>query len=221
MRHSTFVHLIRALVPVACIILLLPLCAAAQQVGGGVKAGLALSDIPNIDQLLGELGDVTGVSTSDRTGFAAGGFLMVRWKNGVAIQPEFLYTQKGVNVTAPGDLASTAQVRAKFDFVDVPILARYTFGKGVRGYVFGGPSFDFKVSAKIRSIVLGASDEQDISSDVKSFEFALVVGGGVEFGPILVEARWSEGLTNLDTVETSGAAALKTRTFLLLGGLRF
>jgi len=50
----------------------------------------------------------------------------------------------------------------------------------------------------------------------------LVVGGGVELGPILLEARWSEGLTDL-AENTSGETgpAVKTRTFLFLGGLRF
>jgi hypothetical protein len=220
MSFSAFVQSIRALVPVACIILLFPLGAAAQQVGGGVKVGLALSDVPNVDQLISDLGDIAGVTTSTRTGFAGGGFIMVRWKNGFAIQPEFLYTQKGVKLTVV-EGSDSGQARLKTDFIDVPVLARYTVGKGVRGYVFGGPSFDFKVSAKIKVAVLGASEEQDVSSDVKSFEFALVVGGGVEFGPVLLEARWSEGLTNLDKKETSGGTSVKTRTYLFLAGLRF
>jgi len=217
MRLSAFVGPIRALVAAAGAILLLSSGAAAQQVGGGVKAGVALSDIPNIDPLLSQVVyDIGSVGTSYRTGFAAGGFLMLRWKSGVAIQPEFLYTQKGVKATVS---EVTGVVHVKTDFIDVPVLARYTFGKGVRGYVFGGPSFDFRVSAKIKATVLGSSEEEDISSSVKSFEFALVVGGGVEFGPILVEGRWSEGLTNIDA-ENEGQS-LKTRTFLFLGGFRF
>ena len=108
------------------------------------------------------------------------------------------------------------------DFLDVPVLARYTFGKGLRGYVFAGPSFDFRLNASTRFTGLGQSESQDISSQVKSFEFALAVGGGVELGPILLEARWSEGLTDLDAQPTgSNPPTLKTRTVLVLGGLRF
>lgn len=206
-----------AFVAAACIVVLLPCGVAAQQIGGGVKAGVTLGDIPNFDQVL----NATGVTTSQRIGWAAGGFLMIRWKNGFAVQPEVLYTQKGVKLSGI-ESEGLGDARVKTDFLDVPILARYTIGKGVRGYVFGGPSFDFKMSAKIKASVLGASDETDISSDVKSFEFALVVGGGVEFGPILLEARWSEGLTDIakDTSGDTGPSA-KTRTFLFLGGIRF
>jgi len=215
MRFSAIVKPVRALFLAACVIVVLPRSAAAQQIGGGVKAGVTLGDIPNLDQVLA----ITEVGTSQRIGFAVGGFLMVRWTNGFAIQPEVLYTQKGVKIDVSGDLG---QARVKTDFLDVPILARYTIGKGVRGYLFAGPSLDFKLSAKIKADVLGASQEEDISSDVKSFEFAVVVGGGVELGPILLEARWSEGLTDL-AKETSGETgpAVKTRTFLFLGGLRF
>jgi hypothetical protein len=206
-----------AFVAAVCVILLLPVGAAAQQVGGGVKGGVSLGDVPNFDQLL----NFTGVTTSQRIGWAAGGFLMVRWENRFALQPEVLYTQKGVKFDV-SEGSESGNVRVKTDFLDVPVLARYTVGKGVRGYVFGGPSFDFRMSAKVKTSVVGAGSEEDVSSEVKSFEFALVVGGGVEFGPILLEARWSEGLTDLakNTTGETGPA-IKTRTFLFLAGLRF
>ena len=49
-----------------------------------------------------------------------------------------------------------------------------------------------------------------------------MLGGGVEIGPLLVEARWSEGLTNILVEATNTAGAdLKTRTLLLPGGVSF
>ena len=57
---------------------------------------------------------------------------------------------------------------------------------------------------------------------MESFEAAVVLGGGIEIGPLLVEARWSEGLTNILADGTSPSGTdLKTRTLLVLGGLRF
>lgn len=215
MRFTAAVKAGRAFVLAASVVAVLPCGAAAQQVSGGVKAGLAMGDIPNVEQVL----SIEGIQTAWRTGFAAGGFVLVHWQNGLGIQPEVLYTQKGVKVEGDGD---AGQVRVKTDFIDVPLLARYTFGKGVRGYLFGGPSFNFKVSAKLKESLLGQSDEEDISSDVETFEFALVVGGGIEFGPILFEARLSEGLTNINKPapdEPSGD--IKTRTYLFLAGIRF
>jgi hypothetical protein len=199
---------VRVLVLAAFVAAWIPAGASAQQVGGGVKAGVALGDVPNVGE--------STVDTSQRIGFAAGGFLMVRFPNGLAIQPEFLYTQKGVDISPSG----VSDVTLKTDFVDVPVLGRYTFGRVVRGYVFAGPSFDFKVSAKVKSGGSGGTQD-DIGSNLKSFEFALVAGGGVELGPILLEARWSEGLTDLYETPTAGSPALKTRTILFLGGFRF
>jgi hypothetical protein len=211
MTVTPFVKVVRIAAIAACVAALLPAAAAAQQVGGGVKAGVTFGDIPNADQAF----EGESLAVQQRIGFAAGGFVMLRFANGFAIQPEFLYTQKGVKFGAGSD-----KITVKTDFLDIPVLARYTFGKVVRGYVFGGPSFDIRASAKVTSGLVNGSDT-DISSDTKSFEFAVVFGGGVEFGPILVEGRWSEGLTNLDTQPVTGSPSVKTRTFLVLAGLRF
>jgi Outer membrane protein beta-barrel domain len=203
----------RTLVVTACLVALWPVGAAAQQIGGGVKGGLSLGDVPKIADEIYAGGD-----TALRTGYAVGGFLAIRFDNGFSVQPEVLFTQKGVKLTF-SDSSMSEDLRYKSDYVDVPVLARYTFGKGIRGYVFAGPSFDFMLNTKVKTQLFGESGEQDVSEDVESFEFALVFGGGVELGPLLLEARWSEGLTNLaaDTTEIN----IKTRTFLFLGGFRF
>ncbi len=218
MRPSAFVNGIGTIVLAACVIILFPCAAAAQEVGGGLKAGLVLGDVPSANELVT---DVTNLSTSLRNGLAAGGFIMVRWKNGFAVQPEVLYTQKGVEAAALEGVESVI-VRFRTDFIDVPVLGRYTFGKGVRGYVFAGPSFDFRLNGNLKFTAIGISQEEDVSSELKTFEFALVFGGGVEFGPVLFEARWSEGLTDLNKQTTSTTEpALKTRAFLFLAGFRF
>lgn len=205
---------IRTLVVAACCITLLPLGAAAQSVGGGIKGGVTLGDVPNsLDDF-----DEPGATTSLRVGFAAGGFVAIRFDGGFSIQPEVLFTQKGVKFEA-SEGGFSGDVTFKADYLDVPILARYTFGKGLRGYVFAGPSLDFKLSAKVKIGVLGESDEEDVSDDIEDFEFALAFGGGIELGPVLLEARWSEGLTNLNTEDEE--PALKSRTILFLFGFRF
>jgi len=119
------------------------------------------------------------------------------------------------------DGSMSADLRYKADYIDVPVLARYTFGKGLRGYVFAGPSFDFQLSTKVAASLLDQSGEQDVSEDVENFEFAMVFGGGIEVGPLLLEARWSEGLTNLAADATSEDPVIKSRTYLFLVGFRF
>jgi hypothetical protein len=205
---------IRSLVVTACCIALLPLGAAAQSVGGGIKGGLTLGDVPNsLDNF-----DEPGASTSLRVGFAAGGFLAIRFGGGFSIQPEVLFTQKGVKLDV-SESGLSGDVTYKADYLDVPVLARLTFGKGVRGYVFAGPSFDIKLNAKMKVGIMGQSEEEDISDQVEDFEFAVAFGGGIELGPLLLEARWSEGLSNLNTAKDE--PELKSRTILFLVGFRF
>jgi hypothetical protein len=208
---------IRAIVVAACCIALLPVGAAGQQVGGGVKGGLSLGDIPRFADEL----DVSEGNSSLLIGWAVGGFLAIRFEGGFSLQPEVLYTQKGVKFEVR-ESGEAFNVKYKGDYLDIPVLARYTFGKGVRGYVFAGPSFDFKLNAKVTIDALGQADDEDLSDEVEPFEFALVFGGGVELGPVLLEARWSEGLTNIAKSDAGEPASdVKTRTYLLLFGFRF
>jgi hypothetical protein len=203
---------IRLLVVMACSLALLPLGAAAQTVGGGVKGGLALGDVP---KFLDETDEEPGVDSSLRIGYAVRGFLAIRFNGGFSLQPEVLFTQKGVKLDIRED-GERADIKYKGDYLDVPVLARYTFGKGVRGYLFGAPSFDIMLNAKTSVSFPGQSEEEDISTDVEDFEVAVVFGGGIELGPILLEARWSEGLTNIAAEEIE--TATKTRTYLVLFG---
>jgi hypothetical protein len=208
---------VRAIVVTVCLVTLLPGVAAAQSIGGGVKGGLSLADVPNISDGVPAASAILEL----RIGYAVGGFVAIRFGNGFSIQPEALYTQKGVGAGAPGGAASS-EFKLKADYVDVPILGRFTFGKGLRGYVFAGPSLNFLISAKAKSGLFETASEIDVSEDMESFEAALVLGGGIEIGPLLVEARWSEGLTNILVEGVSPAGTdLKTRTLLVLGGIRF
>lgn len=203
---------IRARLVTAAALIVLPCGAAAQGLSIGVKAGVTSGDIPSISSSLDDFGG----STSARIGYAAGGFVMVPLVGGISIQPEVLYTQKGVRFD---EGPAETNVRIKLDFVDVPILARYTFGQVIRGYLIAGPSLNFNVSATASAGFLGLSGDDDISDDVESVEVAFVFGGGIELGPVLLEARLSEGLTDLAKGEADGP--IKSRTFLILAGLRF
>ena len=208
---------VRAIVVMVCLVTILPGVGAAQSIGVGVKGGVSLADVPNFADGVGAASDVL----DRRIGYAVGGFVALGLGSGFSIQPEALYTQKGMGASAPRETAST-EFELKADYVDVPLLARFTFGKGLRGYVFAGPSLNFLISAKAKSGFFGTASETDVSEDLESFEAAFVLGGGIEVGPLLVEARWSEGLTNIlaDGVSPAGPE-LKTRTLLVLGGLRF
>lgn len=203
MRH-------RGVLLLAALVLIAPGWAWAQPVTAGVKAGVVFADLTNFEDAIGDV-----MSTSMRTGFTGGGF--VTFGDPFAVQAEVLYTQKGATADEAG-----LEVKVEIDQIEIPVLARYTFGAGAtRGYVFGGPSFDFKVDAKIKASFEGQDEEEDIDEDIESFEFALVFGGGVEFGHFLVEGRVSFGLTDLAKNDEGMEESIRTRTYAILGGVRF
>jgi hypothetical protein len=209
--------IVRAVVISACILALWPSDAAAQRVGFGFKGGVTFGDIPNITNEF----DGDGVDPQMRVGAAGGVFLTVDFGSGFMLQPEVLYTQKGVKL-AFEESGLDGTIRIKVDYLEIPVLARLTFGKGLRGYVFGGPSINFNMCATGETGFLGETEEEDISDEVESLEFAVVFGGGIEIGPVLFEGRWSEGLTDIAKVTGDEPAPnLKTRTFMVLFGLRF
>jgi len=203
MRH-------RGLLVLAVLVLLAPTSVAAQPVGGGFKGGVIFADLPNLDQVI-----ENSMGTSMRTGFAFGGFLTFGER--FVLQPEVLYAQKGATAEEFG-----LELKVEIAMLEVPVLARYNFGTGsTRGYVFGGPSFNFKLDAVMKAEFEGEEEEEDLDDDVESFEFAIVVGAGVEFGPVLVEGRFSEGFTDLAKDEEDFDDELRSRTFAVLVGFRF
>ena len=94
---------VRAIVVTVCLAALMPGAAAAQSIGGGVKGGVSFGDVPNIADGVDEASDIL----ERRIGYAVGGFVAIRFGNGFSIQPEALYTQKGVGASAPGETASS------------------------------------------------------------------------------------------------------------------
>ena len=97
----------------------------------------------------------------------------------------------------------------------IPLLLRINGGSrstsGFSGYGIVGPAVDLKIGEN-----LGGLSDVD---DVEGVDVSLVVGVGVEITRIIIEGRGTWGLRNI--VQDSAHAAVKTRTFALLVGLRF
>jgi len=183
--------------------------AFAQDVHGGFKGGanfakldFGASDAPNVDI---------------RTGVVFGGF--VEWPVGPAltIQPEMLVANKGASFAQDG-----VKFTARLWFVEVPVLASVGVARSgstsIR--VFGGPSFGFRTSAKLRAEANGLSDEQDVKDQVKAFDFGLAFGAGIAAGRFVADGRYTFGLTDLNKGTTLDSS-VHNRVFTVLAGVRF
>lgn len=133
----------------------------------------------------------------NRIGFTAGVFLTTN-QGLFALQPEVIFSMQGSKFTFG---------TAKIDYVQVPILLRIGSSAKNKASVYGlvGPSFGLLVQ------------DENWSDPIDRSDVGLVVGAGVTITRLLVEARYTAGLTDF----SKGAFAYKHRVFTLMGGFSF
>ena len=148
-------------------------------------------------------------------GTVAGFFTWRAW-SWLELQPEAVYSQKGAQTEEFGIAA-----KALLDYLEVPVLARVTRGTGGRRYyVIGGPAIGVLLRARTRADFGGAVEEIDIKDDVETLDWSVIAGGGVEFGSIVVDARYVHGLGDIDADTTDGLT-IRNRAVSFTVGLRF
>ena len=185
--------------------------AMAQGVSGGVKGGVSFATL--------SADSSEDVDLDRRTGIVAGGF--VTWPIGehFGLQLEGLYTQKGAAFNQSGVKATT-----KLDYFEVPLLfvgstSPRSAGSSIQ--FFGGPSLAFKVSAKNSGSFHGQTVNVDIpDEDIESVDVGVVVGAGANVGHVLIEGRYTVGLSNLNG-DRSDSTKVKNRSLAILAGVRF
>ena len=170
--------------------------AVAQTIGG--RLGASMSKISE---------DGTTDGTDWTTQFMGGGF--VRFNMGrLGIQPELLYVTKGAALEGEvdGDIG--------IDYIAVPVLLHFplTYGSSFAPYLIAGPEFAFDAGCEVSGE--GASvDCDDIGLERKSFDIGIAAGGGFAFamgpGALMLEGRWTHGLSNIADVEDGGLPKLK------------
>jgi hypothetical protein len=172
------------------------------------KGGITSSNV-NFDQDL--------ANQKSNMGFVAGLGLSfpITSDNFVAIQPEFLYTQKGFK----GDYLGVTNRRVNYNYLEVPLLLKVNFGEeAFKAFVNAGPSFGYALGGRWRA------DNQDMkvkfgtgtnSTDIMYLNpnninrldigIQFGVGAGIAAGPgdLTLEARYGIGLTDFDNI--SGA----------------
>jgi hypothetical protein len=190
-----------------------PLIAGAQT-SIGVKVGGAFGTMPATPHA-----DFATLET--RTALTVGAYFSLSLSQLIALQPEVFYTQKGTRVTGvDGDPPIHLTAEFLLDYIEVPVLLRLNFGThGVRPYVMAGPSFNYNIRARVRE----NPRSDDISDNIANFELALTAGVGVEFGHLLVEGRFSEGITDLvdGRVVLTEGGGVTSRTLSVVAGVRF
>ncbi|MGB2712830.1 MAG: porin family protein [Vicinamibacterales bacterium] len=146
-----------------------------------------------------------------------GGFVTWRAASWIELQPEVLYAMKGAKGEEFGIVA-----KLLLDYIEVPVLARISRGSAnARSwYVVGGPSFGYLLRAKTRADFGSSTEEIDVIDEVERFDVGIVAGGGLEFGRIVVDGRYTHGLSDIDK-DTSDDVKVTNRALSVTVGFRF
>ena len=163
---------------------------AVEGLSAGVTAGLNISNLYGDDvEAFAE-----GADTKMKIGAAFGGFANYVINDYLAVQPELLYTMKGMKV----DAAETISV--SLNYLEIPILAKVSMpmeGKIKPSFIIG-PAIGILLTAEVEDV--------DIKDDMKSIDFGLALGAGVnvaEVGPgnMSADVLYTLGLTSVPDVE--------------------
>jgi hypothetical protein len=182
----------------------------AQKVYGGVLGG------PNFADLSINFADVThnGYDVSSRTLFGVGGFIGVNLNEFLSIQLEPLFVQKGGLYTE----TSLPDMQIKSNQIDVPLILKAEIGEKIQPYILGGGYLSYVLDASLETELAGLSLEGDLTEILNRTEFGALVGAGVSFpvwyGSLLIEGRYTLGLTNLNK---GGDLNLKSGNLVVAG----
>jgi hypothetical protein len=191
----------------------------AQERELGLKLG---ASVATLDRESTQIGDDP---FRTRTGMTAGGyaFLPVRQRFGVLF--ELLFTEKGASLPFhdPALVQGTMSTRFKFQYMDVPVLARVR-GPRIKGamlHAFAGPTMSVRLSGKQQTVLDLASPagfERDLD-EMDRFDVGLTFGGAVQLNRrVFFDARYTYGLSSV--LADDNGTALSNRGLLVTAGVR-
>jgi hypothetical protein len=155
------------------------------QMRAGVKGGLNVSNL-YVDDVDDE---------NARYGFNLGFYGQLLSSETFAIQPELLFSTKGSKIEYGGGLFDQT-VKYNLSYLDLPVLAVFKLGDAAEIHV--GPYASYLLGANISHDGDLGSGADDIDRDhLKSFDYGLSGGFGLNFGSLQVGARYNYGLAKL------------------------
>lgn len=191
-------------------LLFCPGAALGQALAKGVRGGVNLTNTATS-------GEEDGRSLDWQLRPIVGVFVTWHASSWLDLQPELLYAMKG----AKGEEFDIPS-KLLLDYLEFPLLVRKSMGSphAMAWYVGGGPSFGYRLRAKTRADFGDAIEEIDVSDDVERFDLGVAVGGGLEFRRVVVDARYTHGLTDIDK-DTSDGVKVANRAVSVTAGFKF
>jgi hypothetical protein len=173
--------------------------------GGFTSTGMKGEAVNNLQNLL----DFTDgmVTTSNRSGFFAGGYVNIPVSDVFSVEPALYYSQKGYemrgefNLKGVDFLGASATARLNTQYIDMPVLLK----ANVNGFqFFAGPQVSYLAQADLKTSagVLGfnlLNKTMDATQQFNRWDVALTGGVGYQFkNGVNVMAAYDHGLSRVD-----------------------
>jgi len=157
---------------------------SAQIRKSGIKGGLNASNL-YIDNVNDQ---------NARLGFNVGLYGQILSTDKFAIQPELLYSTKGSSAQYGG--AINQQITYNLNYLDLPVLAVFKLGKATELHFGGYASYLLNANISYKGDFANGTDPID-KDNLKSFDYGLAGGLGVNFGDVQVGARYNYGVVKI------------------------
>ena len=169
-----------------------------------VTFAFSQSIIPKAGATVSKWGGDDAENFESNAGFTIGlGFNFPIGTGPISLQPELNFIQKGWKVEDDG-----TSVKTKLNYLEIPILAKATFGEGTKFYLNAGPSIGFGLGGKLKAkegsisgeldIKFGDGDDEDAFYIEKRTDIGLQLGGGLLIADkVMIDIRYGLGLSSL------------------------
>lgn len=169
-----------------------------QTVKFGTKSGVNFSNINSDDT-----GDL-----ETQTSFHLGLVTEIPLGANFALQPEFFYSSQGAKYEETGTLEggeySSYRYKLKLDYLNLPLLAKYSITPGLS--LQAGPQIGYLIKAEVERVLTIGRDtdanKNDVKDHFKNIDFAL--SGGLQYElemGVFFNARYNAGIYNIEDAE--------------------
>ena len=129
-------------------------------------------------------------------GFTVGTYLRLPLSPLFSIQPEILYTQKGAKGTFTLAGSGIISQRVVLEYIEIPVLFKYKIFPFFA--IYGGPYVGLSTSSKATNTT--SNTTTDISQSIENSDWGAVIGGSFQIFRLVLDLRYSLGLTNITTL---------------------
>ncbi|MBC7915166.1 MAG: PorT family protein [Pyrinomonadaceae bacterium] len=167
----------------------------AQSQRAGVKGGLNVSNL-YVDEASDE---------NARIGIHAGFYGQLFPSDVFTIQPELLFSTRGAKYESDLGGFGNQQVTFNLSYIDLPVLAVFKVAEVVEIHAGAYASYLLKADVSYEGDLGNGTDQID-EDNLKSFDYGLVAGVGINFGAIQIGARYNYGLVEI--ADSDGADSI-------------